>query len=252
MNLTPQLRAAIEAHAINAYPKEACGLIVAGEYRPCFNYAVDPTTTFHIAPEDLIAAGEDLEAIVHSHPDGPDHPSEEDMRSQMTTDVPWIIAPVYEGGVPKLVMWGDSLPSAPLLGRVFLHGVADCYALIRDVFRLGREECAKQDVSWPFEPIKLPDYARRDGWWSPRAGQTPDNHYLDLFDDAGFFEISREQAAPGDIFLKKIRAEVPNHGGVLLEGGLVLHHLPNRLSRREPASVWANTADVWLRHKSNA
>jgi proteasome lid subunit RPN8/RPN11 len=61
-------RAAIEAHAIGEYPREACGLLVrAGRkeiYVPCRNIASTPNEHFRLAPEDYAAAedrGDDAE-----------------------------------------------------------------------------------------------------------------------------------------------------------------------------------------------
>jgi len=51
-------------------------------------------------------------------------------------------------------------------------------------------------------------------------------------------EASGSVAPLGDVFLAQVRAPVPNHGGVYLDGGLILHHLEGRLSRREPLGPW--------------
>lgn len=247
-SLTLELRSAIEAHARAEYPKECCGVIVSGVYRPCENVAPDPELDFAIAPSVIDEAhlSGDLEAIVHSHPNGPDFPSAFDMEGQIASDVPWVILPLNEDQFGEPIVFGDGATIPPIIGREFRHGVTDCYNLIRDVFRLGRDKLAEQDVDWPLEPIDLPEYPRDDAWW---AGEGPDL-YLENFAKAGFHQIRREEARPGDIFLCKIRSQKLNHGGVVVGGGLILHHLPLRLSRREPAGIWQGQADVWLRHNS--
>ncbi len=64
----------------------------------------------------------------------------------------------------------------------------------------------------------------------------------------GWTEIRREDAQPGDCFLAKIRSDKFNHAGVLVSRDLIMHHLPGRMSRREPAGIWARQAGRWLRY----
>jgi proteasome lid subunit RPN8/RPN11 len=250
--LSPDLIGKIAAHARAEYPKESCGLIVAGAYQPCANVADDPENDFAISAKVIQKAmlSGKLEAVVHSHPNGPHFPTERDMLSQVATNVPWVITPLDEDRDYPPVIWGANTPIAPIIGREFVHGVTDCYSLIRDAFRLGRDELAKQDVEWPFEPQDVPDFARNDAWWSSAEGQEPQDLYADNFAKAGFYEIPRESARAGDVFLCKIRSDKLNHGGVIVGGGMIMHHLPSRLSRREPAGLWQRAADLWLRYKA--
>lgn len=249
--LTPALADQIKDHARAEYPKESCGLIVDGAYQPCVNAAEDPLQDFVIASniiEKATLSGK-LQAVVHSHPNGPHFPSDHDMRSQEASDVAWIIAPLDEDRQFPLVIWGANTPIPPVIGREFVHGVTDCYSLIRDAFRLGREELAKQDVDWPFAPQDVPDFPRSDAWWSESDDHPAQDLYVDNFAKAGFYEIPRENAREGDVFLCKIRSDKLNHGGVIVGGGMIMHHLPSRLSRREPAGIWQRAADLWLRYK---
>jgi hypothetical protein len=50
----------------------------------------------------------------------------------------------------------------------------------------------------------------------------------------------------------KIRSSKENHGGILVGNDLIVHHLPSRMSRREPAGLWGRQATRWLRYKGNA
>ena len=236
----PSALLAARRHAESEYPKESCGVIADGEYIPCYNYALNPQTDFRIAPEALLkltASGRNVEAIVHSHPGGPMYPSENDMRGQVTTDLPWIIVVTHKddhtgevSSADEMVIWGDTLPRAPLLERPFVWGVFDCYTLVRDAYQ---EIFAKT----------LPQVPREDNYWN--NGQ---DLYGDWLKTMNFKTISMNDARPGDCFLVSINSPVPNHAGILLEDGMVLHHLPNRLSRREPAGIWARAADLWVRH----
>jgi cell wall-associated NlpC family hydrolase len=223
---------AAKAHAVAEYPKEACGFIAAGVYHPCANIAPDPVKDFVIAEAEWFPFRDTLEAVVHSHTNGQIYPSERDMAQQLATDVPWIILALNESGsFHEPVVWGDSLPEAPLLERPFVWGVFDCYTLVRDYYRQAHG-------------LVLPQVPREDGWW--RNGQ---DLYQDYLKKMGFQVIDRSKARPGDGFLIAIESKgVLNHAGILVENSMILHHLPNRLSRREPAGIWAYGADLWVRH----
>ena len=230
--LASDVYAAASAHAIEAYPQEACGAVVSGAYVRLRNVANDPAVYFAIDPNELHDAVADgvLEWIIHSHPNGPAHPTEMDMRHQAQDDVPWAIIPTDGKACMPAVCFGDSLPIPDLIGRPFVHGVTDCYALIRDWYQVERG-------------VRLPNFPRDDEWWNSDG-----NLYLDGFQEAGFRRITRDEAQPGDVFLAQIRSPVPNHGGILLDHGLALHHLANRLSRREPIGPWLGYVTYWLRH----
>ena len=126
-------RAAL-AHAAAEAPRESCGLVVGGVYLPRKNIAADPLHDFKISPQGYAGALTRgvLQAVIHSHPDGPDYPSEDDMSHQRTSALPWGV--VYKS---KGLFWfGDQCPIPDLLGRQFRTGVTDCYSLVRDWYRL--------------------------------------------------------------------------------------------------------------------
>lgn len=243
-----------KAHARRVYPEESCGLIVSGRYIACENISADPAEhkdtdcgcrlcTFEIAPKVYAKYAAKVDMIVHSHPDGPFFPSKADMEGQLLTEKPWAIIALDEERVAnEPVIWGADIP--PILGRSFMHGVTDCYALIRDVFALGREKLAEQGIpDWPYDPIFLADCPRDDAWWE--SGQ---DLYMDNFKKWGFEEVSGAPQ-PGDVFIMSIRSSKNNHGGLLVGQDLIVHHLPGRLSRREPAGLWGRQASKWLRYK---
>jgi proteasome lid subunit RPN8/RPN11 len=236
---------AAKAHARAEYPKEACGVVVAGVYYPCKNIAEDPTQDFVIDPADLAGAltNGKLEMVIHSHPNGPVGPSRADMEGQIKSGVAWGLIVLDEDRIGDPLEWGGNTPIAPLLMRPFIHGIYDCYSLIRETYLLGKEGCAAQDIDWPFDPIELPMGCRDDAWWDKG-----EDLYMENFGPAGFKQIDFTEAQPGDLFLCSIRSSKLNHGGLLMPNSLVMHHLPNRPSRREPAGLWARQADMWLRY----
>ncbi|MCB8889922.1 Mov34/MPN/PAD-1 family protein [Vreelandella malpeensis] len=231
----------IRAAALEAYPLEAVWLITADGCRQVPNVADDPAATFRVASRDMAAAqAAGLLAVVHSHPDYPDCPSEADMRGQQTSGMPWGIVATDGEQTTPIRWWGvEGAERAPLVGRGFVHGIHDCYGLIRDYYA---EEL----------DVVLPDVPRSWEWWL--AGQ---DLYQDGFAAAGFRRISAEEARPGDMWLAQLRSPVPSHGGVLLEHGLALHHPcgrfavdPSRLSVREPLGRWLPYITHWMRHTS--
>ena len=278
--------AAFVADAIKRYPQEACGFItLGGNYVSCANVAADPVADFELAPEvvaELIVT-RDVAAIVHSHPNGPDHPTAVDMRCQMESEleVPWgivsvgpahllgleglrrtSIAPDLAGGNfeatdPKVIkaldeiiaaepfFFGAQLERQPLVGRTFRHGVLDCYSIVLDWWFLERG-------------VVLKDFPRDDAWWLSGG-----NMYLEGFPQAGFVKIDHEATGfvpeRGDVLLyqleteivhkgKRIRIDFPHHAG-LYDGKLgVLHHLPLHLSRHFPLTWKAKNITHWLRY----
>jgi proteasome lid subunit RPN8/RPN11 len=226
--VTPAVVDAMRDHTLAAYPEEACGLVTVSGYEPCTNISLKPTEEFLIDPSEYV--GRDYLAVFHSHPDQPDCPSSADMRSQVASGKPWVIM-ATNGQTPlEPFAWGDTLPILPLLNRPFRHGVLDCYSIVRDWFRLERG-------------VTLREVPRDFGWWGD--GQ---DLYRQGFQDHGFERIDGPE--DGCAFLAQVRSpRVPNHAGIYLGGGLALHHLQNRLSRREPIHQWARKSVThWLRY----
>jgi proteasome lid subunit RPN8/RPN11 len=230
---------AIEADARARFPIESCGAITPEGYLPLENKSPAPEISFDCsaACADLQAAGA-LIAVVHSHPNGPVGPGLWDMRMQMGMDIPWGLCAVSERGVSPVFFWGDSLPIPPLVQRPFRHGpsgtdgAGDCYALIRDWYRLERQ-------------VTLPDFPRDDNWWEKPDGEN--NIYVDNFAKAGFVQIDSSAPEPGDVVLCAIKSKVPNHGMVYLGNGLIIHHLSTRLSQITPIAAWQKFIRMWLR-----
>jgi proteasome lid subunit RPN8/RPN11 len=239
------------------YPRESCGVIVNDLYLPCENLAPDPAhhepgnddcncqlCSFVISADVMIEHRGRIQMIVHSHPGGPLFPSRADAQGQLSSGVAWGVIALDEERTSDALVWGGDTPIAPIIGRTFMHYTSDCYTLIKDVFALGAEALKVQNINgWPYPPITLPECPREDSWW---VGE--DDLYTTEHVKAGFITIEASEARPGDVFLMSIRSDKLNHGGVLLDGGLILHHLPARLSRREPAGIWGRQVGRWLRY----
>ena len=211
-------------HAKDQDPKEAVGplLNIRGrhKYYPCQNLAITNHQEFILNPEDYVKADNlgEITAVVHSHPTTPPIPSQADRISCEHSKLPWHIVN------PKTGEWGECIPEGyvpELLGRPWVWGVTDCWSLVVDWYAQEKN-------------IKLKDYARN---------MTP-QEFLEnpLFEDyawrTGFRELrSEEKLEAGDVLLMSIMHPTLNHVAIFLED-MVLHHLADRLSCREPYSEW--------------
>lgn len=226
MMIPPFAREMILQHAAACYPRESCGLLVVADgaltYVPCRNLA-DGEDHFIQSPEDYLKA-ERLGVIVgqvHSHPDeAAPIPSMADRHGCEASGLPWHIVSWPAGQWSYLEPEGYVLP---LCGRPFVHGVLDCYSLIRDWFRLVRA-------------VALPDFSRADKWW-----ETGGNLYLENFEKAGFRCVKAGPIAESDLanlqigdgLLMKLESGVPNHAALYMGNNKILHHLHGRLSSED-------------------
>lgn len=234
---------AIQEHAVETYPRESCGVVcvVKGRerYFPCRNDATNAQDEFTLNPQDLAAAEDQGEVIayVHSHPNARARPSEADKVMCELTEKPWHIVNVSLPLGEEAPVVGEIFSFAPsgyvpdLIGRPFVHGVLDCYALVRDYFRKEHN-------------IQLNDYPRTDDWWDRR-----ENLYCKNFEAEGFSVVNNEPRV-GDLFLMQIRSPEPNHAAVYIGNGQIIHHLWGRLSSRDVyGGYWREVTTHLIRHK---
>lgn len=196
----------IKSEAIAAYPNEAVWLVT--EKRGCYqveNIHSDPENFFKISSEDSLQASlEGLLQVIHSHCDVPEVPSKEDMELFERVNVPCGILTTDGEWASEILWMNEDIP--PLEGRPFIHGVSDCYSVLRDYYRLKGFEVADVPRDWC--------------WWDSEE----DNYLEKLFESRGFYEVPKEEARAGDSWLALIRGPVIHHCGVLLENDLILHH----------------------------
>lgn len=227
--MQPALLSIAQAYADAAAPGEACGLILVepgshkGDYKPVRNLSETPDR-FTIHPEDW-ADAEDygrVGAVVHSHPPSHPDPSPADRMACDLSGIPWVIV--------SGPAWTTIQPvGRPLERREFCWGLDDCYSLVRDWYLQN-------------DGLTLPDFLRGPDFWIHR----------DLFGEglarAGF---SRVDEAPerGDVLLFAVRSQgIPNHCGIAMGDGRMLHHLPGRLSVVEPVGAWVQCLQGVVRH----
>lgn len=122
-----------------------------------------------------------------------------------------------------------------LLGREFVHGKTDCYDMVRSFYRDNFG-------------LELTNYARPDFWWKQGL-----NLYADNFAKEGFrvVDAAPHQAQLADVFLTAVQSSgVPNHAGIYLGQGRILHHFPGRFSEVVPLrGIWRDSLCAIIRHK---
>ena len=235
--LNKKLMNEILDHAKETYPNECCGLLIkegkSKKYIRCTNVADATASTdeFIISAEEYSSAEDrgEILAVVHSHPDASTLPSIRDRAVCSEMGIPWVIVSWPEGDVRTI------LPeNFPLEGRPFCHGTdLDCYGLIRDHY--------KQKLG-----IELSRYDHDSFWW-----ESGGNMYMDNFEKEGFVRVRDGSLKEHDLIIMQIRAKVPNHGGVYLGNGQMLHHMFGKLSGRVVyGGYWAENTVAVLRHKS--
>jgi proteasome lid subunit RPN8/RPN11 len=229
----PAIISEIRKHALDCYPHECCGAVTSDGYLRQENISDTPESNFKI--DSAKVRDLDVKAYVHSHCGTSQSPSTLDMQQQVATAVPWGIVATDGHQVSDVVWWGRGAPVAPLFGRKFIHGIWDCYSLIRDFYS-------------EYLKIEIPDFPREEGWWMNGL-----DLYQEGFTKAGFikFDGPITELQRGDVFLMQIRSQVRNHGGVLYDVHQVAHHLAGRLSTREVMPAYCRRpSTVWLRHTS--
>lgn len=247
MQLTDQLKDDILLHAKDCYPRECCGLVVNQSYIPCNNIA-DKSSEFMIDPLDLVKAEKQgaIQAIVHSHPNGSAKPSVVDRLQMQLHDVPWIIAALPD---IDIAIHEPQPYQAPLIGRDYIHGVLDCFAICRDYYQreLG---------------IAIDDFERADRWWESADSA---DLYMDNYLSQGFKPVNTLQRH--DVILCRVQpTNFVNHALIYLgnDGNLtseptepiigehlILHHPYKRTSRREIyGNLWRERTAIILRHES--
>lgn len=228
---------AARAHALDQHPREAVGLVAGGEYLPFENVAPDPLEQFQLPTPALerIAQG-GVQGVIHSHC-APRHgrfPSSLDMRSQIEINLPFGIVWTEGETATEPLWWGDFRLEEELVGRQFMPGIHDCYGLLRSYY-------------WQERGVRLVDVPRDADFW-----YKGEDLLRQSAPSVGFRYIEAQAAVAGDLLFMSFdnRTSMPSHCAILLDRGLILHHLPRRLSRREPIGPWRGHITHWLRHEA--
>ena len=231
--ITEKILEQIKTHVNSSPAREICGLIVSHKrknfYVPCTNvsqgeneFVIDPVEFADISDKYKILAA------VHSHIGINPKPSQADLIEIERNNLPYLIMNY------PLNTWTYTEPSgykAPLVGRPFVHGITDCYALLVDYY--------KQELK-----LDINDYARNHEWWLKG-----DNLYLENYEDAGFVKVDTLQKH--DVIIMQVASPVPNHCAIYLGDNVILQHVMGRVSSRDVyGGYWQKITSIIVRHKS--
>lgn len=233
-------------HAEACYPQEACGFVIGNgkkaTFMACANAAEHPEEHFLISHLDYAAAEDvgEILAIWHSHPSSSSEPSEADLAGCEASELPWLISSLrkeQDGFAHEPVRLVE--PSGfevDYVGRPYLFGTFDCYSLVADYYEREYGICLNR-----FANLRI------NKWWSKG---------FDILDEAtcesaGFVKVTDDTFEPGDVLCIAMDSQVANHVALYVTGDIILHHLVNRLSRRETfGPYWLSRVKLHLRHRT--
>ncbi len=134
MSLPIHVKTQIADAALAAFPKEACGLVLDNSnVMQALNVADDPEQNFVLDSTAWLSAGflgEQVTCIWHSHSNGNNSFSPQDVRSCQALGIPWYLFALPDGKE----LYYDPNAIAPYLGREWHYGISDCYTLMRDYY----------------------------------------------------------------------------------------------------------------------
>lgn len=229
----------IKNYSISQYPKEACGFVLKnGEFIELENLHCDPENNFLTDPLEYMKYEKELEFIFHSHT-GLENicPSKADMENQLLFNVPWLLLATDGKRCTNLEVFGWQVIRNGHPGLDFIHGIRDCYSLIRDYYYNSSNEESK---------ILLKEIPRENKWWVSK-----ENLYLNHFKENGFFEVEKDisKIKVGDVCLMEIRpTNTVNHAGIYVGNGYMLHHLYGQLSCKTPIQNYIKFLNKIIRY----
>tara|TARA_R100000353_G_scaffold28803_1_gene24033 strand:- start:1589 stop:2290 length:702 start_codon:yes stop_codon:yes gene_type:complete len=206
-------------HAEECMPQESCGLlaIIKGEktYWPCKNIAETGFEYFVIDPDDWAECEDtgEIIGVVHSHPNDPATPSDNDKASCDYLGLEWFI---YS---PMTKEWCNFKPfnfKSSLYGRTWIWGKQDCLSLIWDYFE---EKHNLKLKNWP-RPKDLKSFA-----------QNP--YFSKVLTESGFKKVDVNDIQPNDILLMEGIFNKLNHVALYIGDQTIFHHTLKKLSCRE-------------------
>lgn len=208
-------------HAKKEFPKEACGAIIDKHYVKFDNEHDDPENAFEIKDDKFFKAyiNEEVECLVHSHNDF-NQASLLDQEQQRELDLPSLIINLRQRSLMDCIVFGNTLPIAPLIGRPFFYGAFDCIALVYDYIRLNLN-------------LSIPNPPREWAFWAKGVSMF-EKHLTEQ--TIPFYEVPIKAMKAGDILLYTINgSKYINHIAVLMnDKGEVLHHIYNTVSGSYP------------------
>lgn len=230
----------IREHTMAVYPHEAVIAITQDNAYPLENIHEDPCNQFRVDAKAFYKLKP--VALVHSHPTSTPTtvamnngnyvdartPSVADMTTQMNMDIPFGIIS-YDGIECTDIIWFPDLDS-PIEGQSYMHGVYDCWRLIRAYF-------------YQKHNVTLMDIPRDAEWYEANPNTLSDN-----FTAAGFHPIIEDELQEGDVLLLRVIGDYVTHTAVYIDPDTILHHINNRLSGIDSYPRWRKRVTNYLRY----
>lgn len=217
----------LQAHVLECYPQEACGVLIQKKYIPLENKHANPVQGFKFPQKvsQFLATSSTPYRILHSHTmeiytGDPRTPSEEDMKGQIASTVDWGITHT-DGETVSDILWFGAPRSLSLVKRPYIENVNDCFTLVRDYY-------------FQNYGIDLGSFPRPKDWeaWNPNYIE---KMYLDI---PCLQEIETGNYQIGDILGLKLGSSYLNHLGVCNTKETFIHHLRDRISSEDKILKW--------------
>jgi hypothetical protein len=175
---------------------------------------------------------QDVKCLFYTIVNNATYPNIDEMQLQNKFKIPFCaISLDQDKELIDCFFWG-SLIIPKLVGRPYRAGTMDCYALIRDFYKL-------------YFDIYLPDYPRDNRAVIGEKG------YIDCLLQEDFELIRKNEAEPGDILCGCIaQRKVVNHGGIVLSDNRILHQLAGKNSEIISTDKKKNVFKYCLRRKN--
>lgn len=240
ITLTEQALEDFTKHVLAEYPKEACGLVIAGNYFACTNTHPEPTRYFKISAQERIEKVQNfgpVQAVLHSHPydlNNSKHfvqaraewPSVPDQAAFIADNAPWGIVSTDGKGISPVNWLTEEVQ--PIERRRFNWFSADCYTLIRDWHKLNTK-------------LVLPNFTRQWMFWKRNTNTI----------EEGIMQIpyakkyAASEAKIGDVAVFCISSNVVNHLAVITGPNEMLHQFCGAAD--DSHGIYAHTTrwDMW-------
>lgn len=212
-------------YVLQCYPQEAVCSLKDGVITPRENIHTDPVNNFALSKEVSLQVQMNGESLIHSHTFVPSQredarvPSYEDMVGRKSTSISWGIVHC-DGSNVSDILWFGHINNEPLLGRMYIHNVFDCFTLARDFLYAT----FNYDVGLHPRPA---DWVK----WNP--------YYIErTWDSLKFSPVTSGDLQYGDILLFNIGSNIINHIGIYIGENKFIHHLHQRLSCEDNLSKW--------------
>jgi hypothetical protein len=164
--------------------------------------------------------------------------TEEDIAYLNETNFPFLKIAMPKGRFKMLypIAYKENMP---LEGRPWKEGHSDCYRLVLDYYRNELGIPIREVITPANYTVQMQSYCKT-------------NLYLESYESSGFEQVLAPE--PGDAFFIKTGGATfdgPDHVGICVSEGKILHHYRNRLSViQDYSGIWKKRTVMVLRHTS--